>query len=154
MEETGFDPQLLELEVTEGLIMEDSEGAHAVLETLAATGIRIAIDDFGTGYSSLQHLRTLPIHVLKIDRTFVANLATENDAAIAASIISLAHSLNLTVVAEGVERSEQLSFLREQQCDLYQGFLHSQPMPADQLLALIKGAPAAIAARILPPGEV
>lgn len=147
LEETGFDPRLLELEVTESLIIEDTEGARASLEELSAMGIRIAIDDFGTGYSSLQHLRTLPIDVLKIDRSFVSNLTTNaNDTAIALSVISLAHSLNFTVVAEGVETPEQLAFLREHQSDLYQGFLHSRPLPADQIHTLLKGVPEATAA--------
>lgn len=139
LEQTGFDPRLLELEVTESTIMQNPEVTKSILDQLSAMGIRIAIDDFGTGYSSLQHLHTFPIHRLKIDRSFVHDLPGEpKDAAIAISVINLAHSLDIPVVAEGVETQRQLDFLREHGCDEYQGFLHSRPLPPDQIFALLK----------------
>ncbi|MCC7410487.1 MAG: EAL domain-containing protein [Gammaproteobacteria bacterium] len=126
----GLEAGRIELELTEGVIMEDGEAAIRTLNELKAHGFRIAVDDFGTGYSSLSYLKRLPIDVLKIDQSFVRELAREEDAAIVSTIISMARSLRLKVVAEGVEESTQLAFLRAQGCDELQGYLLSPPLPA------------------------
>ncbi len=118
VQETDFDPQYLELEVTESSIMKNHQYAIEVLNKLKAMGIKISIDDFGTGYSSLGYLKQLPIDILKIDRTFI-NDVTENpdDAALVMAIISLSHNLRLPVTAEGVETDDQLKFLHLHRCD-------------------------------------
>ncbi len=131
LKETGLDPAYLELEMTEGLLMENTESSTVTLSQLESMGIKISIDDFGTGYSSLAYLKRFPISVLKIDRSFVRDVTTDpEDATIARAIIALAHSLSLEVVAEGVETTEQLAFLRAHGCDIAQGFLISRPMDA------------------------
>lgn len=118
VQETDFDPQYLELEVTESSIMKNHQYAIEVLNKLKAMGIKISIDDFGTGYSSLGYLKQLPIDILKIDRTFI-NDVTENpdDAALVMAIISLSHNLRLQITAEGVETDDQLKFLHLHRCD-------------------------------------
>ena len=126
--ESGLEPQRLELELTESAVMENVEESIAMLAEIKQTGVRLGLDDFGTGYSSLSHLKHLPLETLKIDRTFVRQVPDDRrDAAIAASVIALAHSLGLNVVAEGVESQAQLRFLREQGCDLVQGTLVGRP---------------------------
>jgi EAL domain-containing protein (putative c-di-GMP-specific phosphodiesterase class I) len=131
---TGCDPSWLELEITEGIIMERPEEAATALKTLTGMGITIAIDDFGTGYSSLAYLKRFPIQSLKIDRSFVLDIATDpDDASIVSAVIALAHSLNLQVVAEGVEEESQLSFLRMQKCNLVQGYYFYRPQPAEAI---------------------
>ena len=138
LESSGFDAQWLELELTESLLMEDPETARATLLKLKGLGVNIAIDDFGSGYSSLSYLRHFPIDRLKIDQSFVRDLTTSaDDAAIARAIIALGHNMNLRVVAEGVETAEQLAFLRDNGCDVIQGFLFSEPVSADACLALM-----------------
>jgi diguanylate cyclase (GGDEF)-like protein/PAS domain S-box-containing protein len=128
LKEAGLDPSRLELELTESAVMENVEESIAMLTEIRDTGVRLGLDDFGTGYSSLSHLKHLPLETLKIDRTFVRQVPDDRrDAAIAASVIALAHSLGLKVVAEGVESREQLSFLRAQGCDLVQGTLVGRP---------------------------
>jgi diguanylate cyclase (GGDEF)-like protein/PAS domain S-box-containing protein len=128
---SGLSPELLELEITESILMADVEQAIEVMRQLTGQGIHFAIDDFGTGYSSLNYLRRFPIANLKIDRSFVQDVTTDpNAAAIAQSIVMLAHNLNLQVVAEGVETSEQADFLRSAGCNLVQGFLFGRPVPA------------------------
>lgn len=128
---TGCSPYWLELEITESIIMERPEESTIALNTLTQKGITIAIDDFGTGYSSLAYLKRFPIQSLKIDRSFVLDIATDqDDASIVRAIIALAHSMNMQVVAEGVEEESQLLFLRTQECDLVQGYYFHRPQPA------------------------
>ena len=136
---TGLDAQWLELELTESLLMEDPETARATLLKLKGLGVKIAIDDFGSGYSSLSYLRHFPIDRLKIDQSFIRDLVSSpDDAAIARAIIALGHNMNIRVVAEGVETAEQLAFLRDNGCDVVQGFLYSEPVSAGDCLALMK----------------
>jgi diguanylate cyclase (GGDEF)-like protein len=139
IEETGVDPCLIELEITESLAMRRGTEALAMLQSLRDLGLSIAIDDFGTGYSSLDHLRRFPIRTLKVDRTFVKHVCdTEGDGrSIASAIIVLAQTLGLNVVAEGVENDEQLAFLSEQKCHEAQGFICSPAVPADDFLILL-----------------
>jgi len=135
-------PRYLELEITESAVMQNPEETIATLHKLRDLGIQISIDDFGTGYSSLNYLRRLPLDSLKIDRSFVMNLSTNpSDAAIVKAIIVLAHSLNLKVVAEGVETEQQLAFLRESECDEIQGYLLSRPLPVGEISKVLAGKP-------------
>ena len=140
IQDSGIPPACLELELTESILMEDVANAMQTLAGLKRLGVCIAIDDFGTGYSSLNYLKQFPIDVLKIDRSFVDGLPHgEQDGQIARAIIAMAHSLNLTVIAEGVETLAQLDFLRGHDCDEVQGFLLGRPMPAQQFTALFSG---------------
>jgi len=135
LEETGLEAQYLEMELTESIIMHDIESTITTLKGLKKMGVKLAIDDFGTGYSSLAYLKLFPIDHLKIDRSFVFNIAKDtNDAAIAASVVVLAHSMNLKVVAEGVETREQLEILREKGCDFVQGYFFSKPLSASEFV--------------------
>ncbi|MDQ6916992.1 MAG: EAL domain-containing protein [Pseudomonadota bacterium] len=135
---SGLEPQWLELELTESLLMEDPETARATLLKLKGLGVNIAIDDFGSGYSSLSYLRHFPIDRLKIDQTFIRDLTTSpDDAAIARAIIALGHNMNIRVVAEGVETVEQLAFLRDNGCDVMQGYFFSEPVSADDCLEIM-----------------
>ncbi|HRI17444.1 MAG TPA: EAL domain-containing protein [Burkholderiaceae bacterium] len=130
--ETGLAPGLLELELTEGMLMHNVEEAVRTMNRLHAMGLRLAIDDFGTGYSSLSYLKRFPIHTLKIDRSFVRDIHTDaDDAAIVTAIVAMAHSLHLEVTAEGVETAQQASFLRMLRCDLVQGFRFGRPVPPE-----------------------
>jgi EAL domain-containing protein (putative c-di-GMP-specific phosphodiesterase class I) len=139
--DTGLDPRLLDLEITESVAMKNAAVTTAVLKRLAEMGIRISIDDFGTGYSSLTYFKHFPVHAVKIDRSFVRDLSTDqSDAVIAATIINMAHTLGLNVVAEGVESRHQLGFLRERGCDEYQGYLLARPMPAQQVELFLQNA--------------
>lgn len=132
--EAGIEASSLELEITESLVARDPEQAVRLLRELCASGVRLMVDDFGTGYSSLAHLKRFPVDGLKIDRAFVRNLPEDrSDASITRAVISMAHELGLCVVAEGVESSEQLRFLRENGCELVQGYLFGAPMPAEEL---------------------
>jgi len=136
LRETCLPPACLELELTESILMREVSEAMQILDGLKNLGLSIAVDDFGTGYSSLNYLKQFPIDVLKIDRTFVDGLPSgEQDAQIARAIIAMAHSLNLAVIAEGVETHEQLDFLREHGCDEVQGYLFGRPMPAGRFEA-------------------
>lgn len=136
LRETGLEPSALELEVTEGVIMNDVEAAIATMEELGKMGVLLAIDDFGTGYSSLGYLKRFPIAGLKIDRSFVRDIPGDaNDAQIAASVIALAHNMNLRVVAEGIETADQLAFLRDKGCEHGQGYYFSPPCTAEELAA-------------------
>ncbi len=136
---TGFPASSLELELTESALMEREEDTIATLNRLRALGVRLAIDDFGTGYSSLSYLKRFPLDVLKIDKSFVDDIPVQqDDMAIAATIISMGHTLGFKVLAEGVENEAQLRFLTEQGCDLYQGYLTSEPVPAEEFEQLLK----------------
>jgi diguanylate cyclase (GGDEF)-like protein len=139
----GLDPGYLELELTESAVMQDPESSIQVLRQLSGLGVRISVDDFGTGYSSLSYLRRLPLDKLKIDRSFISGVAaSRDDAEIVRAIVSLAHSLHLKVIAEGVETEDQLTFLRGLGCDQYQGFHCSPPVPADEFERMMRHAPA------------
>ncbi|MCU1739412.1 MULTISPECIES: phosphodiesterase DibA [unclassified Pseudomonas] len=134
LDDTGLDPALLELEVTESAVMDDPEVALEQLHRLRELGVSLAIDDFGTGYSSLLRLKRLPVQKLKIDQGFVAGLPwDEDDAAIVRVVIALAQSMGMQVQAEGIEQADQARFLLDQSCDLGQGYWFGRPMPADQL---------------------
>jgi diguanylate cyclase (GGDEF)-like protein/PAS domain S-box-containing protein len=138
LDETGFDRHLLELELTESTIMRDDRHSVRVFNALWDMEVRIAVDDFGTGYSSLSYLKRFPIDTLKIDRGFIRDISTDpDDAAIVRAIIAMARSLNLHVVAEGVETDEQRDFLRTEGCHLVQGYLCHRPAPADQVAAFL-----------------
>jgi diguanylate cyclase (GGDEF)-like protein/PAS domain S-box-containing protein len=143
LEETGLPPDRLELEVTEGAAMQNPEAALRILTELKSMGVRIAIDDFGTGYSSLSYLTKFPIDCLKIDQGFVKDIEKGgSESMIISAVIALAHQLRLTVIAEGVETSQQSQFLVEQQCQQMQGFLFSRPQPFDSIeLMLEQGLP-------------
>ncbi|MEO7580470.1 MAG: EAL domain-containing protein [Massilia sp.] len=135
--ETGLAPGMLELEITEGVLMENVRANLDLLHSFQASGIHLSIDDFGTGYSSMAYLKRFPIDQLKIDRSFVHDVPGDGEA-IATAIIAMAHSLGLTVVAEGVETEAQLDFLRGAGCDIMQGFYFARPLPLDQMSALLR----------------
>jgi EAL domain-containing protein (putative c-di-GMP-specific phosphodiesterase class I) len=144
LRDTGLSAQYLELELTESLILSNADVMLSVLQELKEMGLKLSIDDFGTGYSSLSYLRHFPVYKLKIDRSFVRDITVGPDAAaIAATIISMAKSLDLKVIAEGVENEEQMSFLRVHGCNEIQGYYFSKPLLADDFAEkLRKTAPA------------
>ncbi|MBI5919443.1 MAG: EAL domain-containing protein [Nitrosomonadales bacterium] len=149
---TGVEPHLLELELTESLLMPDEKsgvsGTLAALNELKALGVRLSIDDFGTGYSSLNYLHRFPVDALKVDRSFIIDiLSSSDDATITTSIIQLAHNLGLKVVAEGVETEAQLEFLNQRDCDQIQGYYFSQPIPASGIEVILRGK----SEKIMPP---
>jgi len=136
---TGIAPELLELELTESMVIQNTERAGRVLADIKRLGVRLAIDDFGVGYSSLSHLKRFPIDTLKVDRSFIRDLpADAEDKALTEAIIAMGKSLSLTVVAEGVETLEQQEFLREHACDEMQGFYFSKPIPPEQFAELLR----------------
>ncbi len=141
-----LEPQLLEVEITESALMSDPEESVAILEHLSRMGVLVSVDDFGTGYSSMSYLRRFPIDKLKIDRSFINELGSRpDDASIVKAIVSLAHSLKLKVVAEGVETPGQLELLRGLGCDQYQGYYYSPAVPAAEFAGLVGGAPVKVA---------
>jgi EAL domain-containing protein (putative c-di-GMP-specific phosphodiesterase class I) len=146
LQETGLEPHFLDLELTESLAMQQVEESMKMLLQLRHQGVQISIDDFGTGYSSLSYLKQFPIDRLKIDRSFIADIATDpNDAAIVVAIIAMAHCLGHEVIAEGVETEEQLKFLKMHGCNEVQGFLFGRPVPADEFSQLLQQSSAVIA---------
>jgi len=135
IDESGINPDMLELEITESTVMRDVQRANEILNALSGLGVRLAVDDFGTGYSSLAYLKRFPLNVLKIDRAFIRDLpADQNDMAITEASIYLGHKLGLTVVAEGVENETQLKFLRQSGCDLVQGYFTGKPEPIERII--------------------
>jgi EAL domain-containing protein (putative c-di-GMP-specific phosphodiesterase class I) len=138
LQETGTEPDNLEIELTESIIMQNAEFTIQVLSQLQSIGVKVAIDDFGTGYSSLSYLKHFPVNILKIDRCFIQDITTDrHDATISLAIIDLAHSLSLQVIAEGVETAEQIHFLKENGCDQIQGYFFSPPLPAPEFEKLL-----------------
>lgn len=138
LQDFDLTPQRLELEITESSLMRNPEEAADLLEQLSQMGFSLSVDDFGTGYSSLGYLKRFPLNALKIDRSFVADIETnQNSGSIASAVIALAHSLGLKVVAEGVEKMAQMEYLRSLKCDFLQGYLYGRPMPADEFMALL-----------------
>ena len=149
--ETGMDPSLLELEITESVVMDQSEVGVRTLSRLRDMGVRLVLDDFGTGYSSLSYLRHLPLDTIKIDRTFVAGLDGQADRSIVEAVISLAHGLRISVVAEGIETEEQFEMLRGMGCDVGQGYLFARPMPAAEAGRLLSAGRASASTRAVTP---
>ena len=142
LKETGLDPRYLELELTESILMHDAEASAKVLEALKAMGVQLAIDDFGTGYSSLSYLKRFPIDTLKIDQSFMRDIATNaDDATIVDAVIGMGRNLKQRVIAEGVETHEQLAFLQDRQCDVGQGFHFSHPLSAEDFARLLVADP-------------
>ncbi len=139
LQETALPPHLLELELTESMIMRDPQSAVSTMQHLNILGVSLSLDDFGTGYSSLNYLRRFPVDCLKIDRSFISDVANDSSAAaVTTSIIAIAHSLGLQAVAEGVETKEQLDFLRECGCDSYQGYFFSTPLPENGFTEMLR----------------
>jgi predicted signal transduction protein with EAL and GGDEF domain len=140
LDETGLSPQHLELELTEGLLLANADVTFSVLQELTDMGLTLAIDDFGNGYSNFTYLRQFRVSKLKIDRSFIRDVAVNpDDAAITTAIISMAKSLNLKVIAEGVEDEAQMSFLRAHQCDEIQGYYFSKPLAVDKVADKLRG---------------
>jgi diguanylate cyclase (GGDEF)-like protein/PAS domain S-box-containing protein len=139
LQSSGLPPRLLDLEITETMLMQDPDRTVHLLAQLRALGVQLSIDDFGTGYSSLAYLKKFPVQTLKIDRSFVQDLAHDpDDASIVSAVVALARKLHLQVIAEGVETPQQLDFLAQLGCDQYQGYLFSRPVPADELARLLQ----------------
>jgi EAL domain-containing protein (putative c-di-GMP-specific phosphodiesterase class I) len=140
LEETGMNPELLELEITESVLMQNAESTIQILQAIKQMGIRLAIDDFGTGYSSLSYLRRFPIDVLKIDQSFVRDLSIDsNDAALVSAIISLGRSLKLNIIAEGIETQDQLDFLKANHCEEGQGYFFSRAVEPRAFARILSG---------------
>ena len=138
--ETGLDPRLLELELTESVLMKHATSTAVILQTLREAGIRLAVDDFGTGYSSLSYLRKFPVDAVKIDQSFIRQISADDDTTIVKAVIGMARGLKLQVIAEGVETPEELAFLRAYRCDEAQGYYFSRPVPARQFAMMLKDA--------------
>ena len=141
---TGANPQRLKLELTESMLLDNFEDVIVKMTALKAQGIGFSLDDFGTGYSSLSYLKRLPLDQLKIDQSFVQDVLIDaNNAAIASTIITLGHSLGLTVIAEGVEAAGQRTFLAQHGCNTFQGYLFGRPVPIDDFETMLSLCPAA-----------
>jgi EAL domain-containing protein (putative c-di-GMP-specific phosphodiesterase class I) len=139
LNDSGMEPKLLELEITESMVMHNPARMISILAKIKSMGVRLAIDDFGTGYSSLAQIKHFPIDTLKVDRSFIRNIPQDaEDKAITEAIIAMGKTLSLTVVAEGVETQEQLNFLREHSCDEMQGYHFSKPIAPEQFADLLK----------------
>jgi EAL domain-containing protein (putative c-di-GMP-specific phosphodiesterase class I) len=137
LNDSGLSPSLLTLEITESLLIEDVESTSTILEQIRALGIRVAVDDFGTGYSSLSYLKRFPLDAIKIDRSFVRDLASDaEDQAVVRAVIATSHALRLNVVAEGIESSDQLQELTSLGCALGQGYYFSRPLAPEGFFAL------------------
>jgi diguanylate cyclase (GGDEF)-like protein len=146
LKETGMHPDLLELEITESMVMRDPEQAVQLMHNLRSMGVRLTIDDFGTGYSSLGYLKRFPINSLKVDRSFVRDLPhSTDDVAITRAVIAMAHSLQMNVIAEGVELKEQLDVLRKEGCDEFQGYLCRPPLIEEDLIRFVRERTASLA---------
>ena len=142
LEEEQLSPELLELELTEGLLLEATEDTRSQLSRLKQLGLTLAMDDFGTGYSSLSYLKKFPIDVIKIDRSFIKDIPeNQDDMEITSAVIAMAHNLKLKVVAEGIETPAQLGFLRRQHCDIGQGYLFDRPIAGRDLVESLKRYP-------------
>jgi EAL domain-containing protein (putative c-di-GMP-specific phosphodiesterase class I) len=155
--ETGVDPRWIEFEVTESVMLPDPQQAVKLLRNLKAMGVRLTIDDFGTGYSSLSYLKRLPIDCVKIDASFIRGIPVDaSDVAITETILAMARSLGLKVVAEGVETLDQVRFLERRRCDEMQGYYFSKPLPAEELTAYLEeqGAPPEESRRREAPGRL
>jgi EAL domain-containing protein (putative c-di-GMP-specific phosphodiesterase class I) len=140
--ESRLPAALLELEITESMVMRDAQSAAETMDKLRALGAKLSMDDFGTGYSSLGYLKRFPLNSVKLDRSFVRDLPQdEDDAAIARAVLAMAHSLRMDVTAEGVETRDQLEFLRREGCRAYQGYFCSPPVAEEKLLALLETPP-------------
>jgi EAL domain-containing protein (putative c-di-GMP-specific phosphodiesterase class I) len=138
LRETGLDPRCLELEVTESVVMRDTEASVTILKAVRDTGISVAIDDFGTGYSSLSSLRRFPLDSLKIDQSFLRKVqVAPDDSIIVSAIIGMGRNIGLRVIAEGVETAEELAFLKANDCDEAQGYYFSRPVPAEEFVELL-----------------
>lgn len=138
IKDSGLRADFIEIEITESLIMKDIDVTLDILKDLKSIGVRISLDDFGTGYSSLNYLKRLPIDTIKIDKSFIDEITEDSkEEAIAESIIALAHKMNLSVVAEGIETQKQLEFIKEQKCDKAQGYYFSKPLPVDEIERLL-----------------
>jgi EAL domain-containing protein (putative c-di-GMP-specific phosphodiesterase class I) len=139
LEDAGLEPDGLELEVTESLLAKDVEGSVRTLNALREIGVQLSIDDFGTGYSSMSQLKHFPVDRLKIDRSFVKGVTSDpDDGAITMAVLSMAKSMNLAVVAEGVETQAQYEFFRERRCEQIQGYYLSRPIPAAELSSFVR----------------
>lgn len=139
LDQTKMDPNYLELELTEGALVQNFDTATAAMRQLKQMGVRVSIDDFGTGYSSLNYLKRFPVNTVKIDQSFVRNInSNPDDAAIAGAVVAMAHNLKLEVTAEGVETLEQLEFLKSLDCDGMQGYFVSEPLPADDIICFLQ----------------
>ena len=142
LREEALPPHLLELELTEGLLLEATEDTHRQLDELKQLGLTLAMDDFGTGYSSLSYLKKFPIDIIKIDRSFIHEIPdNQDDMEITSAVVAMAHNLKLKVVAEGIETAEQLAFLRRHRCDVGQGYLFDRPIPGSELIEKLKRYP-------------
>ncbi|MET0093814.1 MAG: EAL domain-containing protein, partial [Sedimenticola sp.] len=155
LEDSGLPSELLELEITESLLVQDAPETLDMLDALRRKGVKMALDDFGTGYSSLSYLKRFPMDVLKIDRSFVRDIGIDpSDEALVEAIVAMAHALELELVAEGVETAEQMHFLRLRDIDLIQGYYYSPPVSSDRFREMISATPPRLLPREVEDTEV